>query len=414
MKNFPFYIARRYLFSKKSHHAINVISAISVCGVALASMALVCTLSVFNGFRDMVASYFTAFDPQLKVVPVQGKTVEADDEGLLRLRAYKGIAVYTECLEDNALIYCNGRQQMVTVKGVDDNFEDMSGIRTLLYGDGEFVLHADVLEYGILGIRLASALGLGTSFDTPLQVYAPKKGERINAANPAASFTRDELYAPGVLFAVNQFKYDAGYVLTSIGFARRLFSTPGKVSSVELKLKRGIDTETAKGEIASVLGDRFRVLDRYEQQADVFRIMEVEKLIAYVFLSFILLVACFNIIGSLSMLMLDKRQDVVTLRNLGATDGQVVRIFLFEGRLIAFFGAFAGTVLGVLLCYLQQTFGFITLGGSAGNFLVEAYPVSVDWKDILLIFVTVLLVGLLVLWYPIRYLSKRLLDRSLQ
>lgn len=413
MRNFPFYIARRYLFSRKSHHAINIISAISVCGVALASMALVCTLSVFNGFRDMVASYFTAFDPQLKVVPVKGKTVAADDEALVRLRSYDGIDVYTECLEDNALIYTGGRQQMVTVKGVNDNFEQLTDIRDLLYGDGEFLLHAGTLEYGVLGIRLASALGVGTYFDAPLQIYAPKKGERINAANPSVSFAQDKLNAPGVLFAVNQAKYDAGYVLTSLGFAQRLFSATGQVSSVELKLRKGFDTEAAKEDMAVLLGDRFRVLDRYEQQADVFRIMEVEKLIAYVFLSFILLVACFNIIGSLSMLILDKREDIVTLRNLGATETQIVRIFLFEGRLIAFMGAFVGTVLGVLLCYLQQTFGWITLGDTAGDFLMEAYPVSVEWQDILLIFVTVLVVGLVALWYPIRYLSKRLLDEPL-
>ena len=343
--NFPFYVARRYLFSKKSHHAINIISAISVCGVALATMALVCTLSVFNGFQDLVASFFTAIDPQLEVAPAKGKTMAADAPGLTRLKAYPGIQVYTETLEENALVICGDHQAMVTIKGVDDNFAEATDIGSLLYGDGTFILHADVLEFGVPGIQLAAQLGLGARFDTPLQVYAPKKGERVNPANPSASFTQSELYSPGVVFAVKQEKYDAHYILTSLGFARNLFGQQGRVSSIALKLKEGTDVEQARKDIQQLLGPGFTVEDRYAQQADVFRIMEVEKLIAYLFLTFILLVACFNIIGSVSMLIIDKKDDVRTLRNLGAKDHQVIRIFLFEGRLISGAGALAGILL---------------------------------------------------------------------
>lgn len=409
MTNFPFYIARRYLFSKKSHHAINIISGISVCGVALATMALVCTLSVFNGFRDLVASFFTAFDPEIKVTPVAGKTVAADDSALVALKAWPGLDVYTECVEDKALVACNGRQAMVTIKGVDENFARQADLKNLLYGDGEFILQADVLQYGVMGIGLASTLGLGTNFEQPLPVYAPKKGERVNLANPLSSFTQDELQSPGVVFAVKQAKYDASYILTSIGFARRLFDLQGRVSAVELKVKPGTDVGRAKAEIRRMLGPRFRVQDRYEQQEDVFRIMEVEKLIAYLFLTFILLVACFNIIGSLSMLMIEKKADVATLRNLGATDGQITRIFLFEGRLISTFGALLGILTGLGLCLLQQQFGFISLGDSSGSFVVEAYPVSVHATDIAVVFVTVLLAGYVAVWYPVRYLSRNLL-----
>ena len=387
--NFPFYVARRYLFSKKSHHAINIISAISVCGVALATMALVCTLSVFNGFQDLVASFFTAIDPQLEVAPAKGKTMAADAPGLTRLKAYPGIQVYTETLEENALVIA---------------FDGWT------YDDGTFILHADVLEFGVPGIQLAAQLGLGARFDTPLQVYAPKKGERVNPANPSASFTQSELYSPGVVFAVKQEKYDAHYILTSLGFARNLFGQQGRVSSIALKLKEGTDVEQARKDIQQLLGPGFTVEDRYAQQADVFRIMEVEKLIAYLFLTFILLVACFNIIGSVSMLIIDKKDDVRTLRNLGAKDHQVIRIFLFEGRLISGAGALAGILLGLLLCYLQQTYGFITLGKSSGSFVVDAYPVSVEWQDIVLVFFTVLAVGFLAVWYPIRYLSRKLLS----
>ena len=408
--NFPFYIARRYLFSKKSHHAINVISAISVCGVAVATMALVCTMSVFNGFQDLVASFFTAIDPQLKVMPAKGKTMTADDPRLASLKTYPGIQTYVETLEDHALVIRGEHQAMVTVKGVDDNFAQMADLHKMLYGNGTFMLHADVLEFGVLGIQLAAQLGLGATFDEPLQVYAPKKGERVNLSNPSASFTQNELYSPGVVFAVQQAKYDAHYILTSLRFARDLFGQQGRVSAVELQLKKGTDVSQARRDIKALLGEDFTVQDRYEQQEDVFRIMEVEKLIAYLFLTFILLVACFNIIGSISMLIIDKKNDVRTLRNLGAQDAQIIRIFLFEGRLISGFGALAGIIVGLILCYLQQAFGLISLGDSSGSFVVDAYPVSVHLWDVVLIFATVVLVSYATLWYPVRYLSKRLLD----
>ncbi len=408
--NFPFYIARRYLFSKKSHHAINIISAISVCGVALAGMALVCTLSVFNGFQDLVASFFTAIDPPIKVTPVQGKTIAANDPKLAELKKYPHLLYYTETLEDQALAIYGERQAMVTVKGVDDSFAEATDLNSLLYGDGTFTLHADVIDFGVPGIQLAAQLGLGIRFDEPLQIYAPRKGERVNLSNPTSGFTQSSLYSPGVVFAVKQAKYDASYILTSLRFARNLFGQQGRISAVELTLKKGTDVKKACRDIQSLLGDAFTVKDRYEQQEDVFRIMEVEKFIAYLFLSFILLVACFNIIGSISMLIIDKKADVHTLRNLGAQDSHIIRIFLFEGQLISGIGALAGILIGLLLCYLQQTFGFITLGDSAGSFVIDAYPVSIRLWDIALVFMTVLTVSNLALWYPVKYLSHRLLN----
>lgn len=406
---FPLYVARRYLFSRKSHHAINIISIISVCGVVLATAALVVTLSVFNGFRDMVASFFTAFDPELKITLAEGKAIPADDPSLTALRAYDGIASLTEVLEDQALVVVGGRQFVVTIKGVDDNFAQQSNIEQLLYGDGEFTLHADVLEYGVMGIRLANSLGLGTYYEGAMPVYAPRKGERVNMANPMQSFLQDELYSPGVVFAVNQGKYDANYILTSIGFARRLFDQQGMVSSLEVELKAGTKLQKAHADIQKLVGPRFVVQNRYEQQEDVFRIMQVEKFIAYLFLSFILLVACFNIIGSLSMLMIDKKADMHTLRALGADDRQMSRIFLIEGWLISGFGAAIGIAIGLALCWLQQTFGIIKMGDSVGSFIIDAYPVSVHATDILLVFVTVLFVGLLAVWWPVKRMTKGLL-----
>ena len=411
--NFPFYIARRYLFSKKSHNAINVISAISVCGVALATLALVCTLSVFNGFQDLVTTFFTAFDSQLKITAVRGKVFDGQDKRVLQLKKMPDVEVYSESLEDNVMVQYQGRQAMAVVKGVEDNFDQLTPIDSILFGRGDLLLHDEVVDYAIPGIQLLSTLGSGIRFLDPLEIYAPRRGAKVNMANPSASFNMEYLFSPGtvfVVFAVNQEKYDASYILTSIDFARRLFQYTTEVSAINLKLKAGADTDAVKKHIQDLLGDDFLVQDRYEQQADTYRIMEIEKLISYLFLTFILMIACFNVIGSLSMLIIDKRDDVVTLRNLGASDRQIVRIFLFEGRMISFFGAFAGVVLGLLLCWLQQEYGLIALG-SSGSFVVDAYPVSVHASDVLLIFITVLLIGFLSVWYPVRFLSKRLLNK---
>ena len=407
--NFPFYIARRYLFSKKSTHAINIISGISVVGVAVATMALVVTLSVFNGFHDLVASFFTSFDPQIEVTPVEGKTVAADDPVLTSIRQLPQVEVATECVEDQALAIYRGRQAMVTVKGVDDNFDQLTHIREILLGDGDYTLHAADMHYGILGVRLAEQLGTGYTYEEPLKIYAPRREGQLDMTSPEEGFIEDELYSPGVLFCVRQAKYDRGTIITSVGFARRIFDQQGMLSSLELRLKTGSDFNAVKKEMKRLAGDRFRVKDRFEQQEDTFRIMEIEKLIAYIFLTFILMVACFNIIGSLSMLIIDKKDDVVTLRNLGATDRQITRIFLFEGRMISALGAVIGIVIGLLLCWLQQQFGIVALGSTTGAFVVDAYPVSVHPTDIILVFLTVLAVGFLAVWYPVRYFSRRLL-----
>ncbi len=408
--NFPFFIARRYLFSKKSTHAINVISGISVIGVAVATMALVVTLSVFNGFHDLVASFFTDFDPQLKVVPAEGKTVAADDPILTQIKQLPQIDVATESVEDMALTIYKGRQAMVVVKGVEDNFEQLTHISDILLGDGEFGLHAANMDYGILGIRLAEILGTGYTYDEPLHIYAPRREGQFDISNPEDAFEEDELYSPGVLFNVKQSKYDKNYILTSIGFARRIFGQQGMLSSLELRLKPGSNFDGVKTEIKKICGDKYVVKDRFEQQDDTFKIMKIEKLIAYIFLTFILMVACFNIIGSLSMLIIDKKDDVVTLRNLGASDKQIIRIFLFEGRLISAIGAILGISLGLFLCWAQQRFGIVALGSSSGSFIINAYPVSVHPEDIILVFFTVLLVGFLSVWYPVNYFAKRLLN----
>lgn len=407
--NFPLFVARRYLFSKKSTNAINVISIISVIGVAVATMALVIVMSVFNGFHDLVASFLTNFDPQLEVVPTEGKSANANDPLLAKVKQLRQVDVATENVEDMAMAMYGDKLTMVTIKGVDDNFDKLTHIKEILYGDGEYELHAGNLEYGIIGIRLAQTLDVGATWNGYLKIYAPKRSGQLDMSNPASGFAVDSLLSPGVVFSVNQARYDKGHILTSIEFARNLFDMKGRISSLELRLQENSNLKEVKKQIQTIVGSRYKVLDRFEQQADTFKIMQIEKIIAYFFLTFILVVACFNIIGSLSMLMIDKKNDVVTLRNIGASDKQITKIFLFEGRMISVIGALIGILLGLLLCWLQQTFGFVSLGQRSGDFVVNAYPVSVHYLDIFLIFITVIAVGWMAVWYPVRYFSKRLL-----
>ena len=358
----------------------------------------------------MVAGLFTAFDPELKITIREGKVFDGQDERIRAIRTLPEVSVFTETLEENAMVQYKDRQTMAVIKGVEDNFEDLTAIDSILYGAGDFLLHDSIVDYGVMGIELVSTLGTGIQFVDPLQIYTPKRNVKVNMANPASSFNMDYPFSPGAVFVVNQQKYDSRYILTSLDFVRRMLDYTSEVSAVELRLKPDASLSSVKSKIASMLGDEFLVQDRYEQQADVFRIMEIEKLISYLFLTFILMIACFNVIGSLSMLILDKKEDVVTLRNLGADDRLIRRIFLFEGRLISLFGALIGIVLGLGLCFIQQKFGLITLGGGGGQFIVDAYPVSVHFWDVVLVFVTVLSVGFLSVWYPVRYLSKRLLS----
>lgn len=411
-RNFSFYVARRYMFSKKSVGAINVISFISVAGVAVGTMALVIVLSVFNGFHDLVASLFTNFDPQIEVVPVKGKTINADAPELDRIRHLDFVDVATDVVEDQAIAVYGDRQRMVTVMGVDENFDQLTNISDILYGDGDFTLRVANLYFGVPGIRLAQDLGLGARWADYLKIYAPvRRGQLTDLDTPTDGFVVDSLLSPGVVYAVNQNKYDRDRIITSIYFARQLFDQDGMLSSMQLRLKPGTDLSTAKREIKAAAGEKFRVLDRFEQQADTFRIMQIEKVLAYVFLTFILIVACFNIISSLSMLIIDKKNDINTLHNLGANDRQIQSIFLYEGRIISAVGALIGIGLGLALCGLQQAFGFVKMGESSGTFIVNAYPVSVHYWDVLVVFITVILIGWAASWIPARRLRKQILNR---
>ena len=403
--NCALYIARRYLFSKKSHNAINIISGISVCGVALATLALVCTLSVFNGFHDLISGFFTHFDPDLKVEAIKGKTFTPDSAQLIAIESIPGVEVVSSTLEDNAMAKYKDQQTMVTIKGVDDNFQALTHIDEILYGNPEFKLYDAVVDYGIMGQQLMYILNTGVQPYDPIEVYAPRKGTRVNMSNPLANFHRELLYSPGSVFNINDSRYASSYIITSMDYARRLFDYTDEVSALELRLFPEADVQEVKHAICSIVGEGFTVKDRYEQQEATFKVVKIEKFISYLFLCFILMVACFNIISSVSMLILDKRDNANTLRSLGAPDGMVARIFIYEGNLIALIGAIVGLVLGIVLCLLQQHFGLIGLGGD-GQFVVSAYPVRVKFTDIVLVFFSVVVVSAISVWLPIRLVNK--------
>lgn len=403
--NLPFYIARRYLFSKKSHNAINIISMVCVCGVVVATIAVVCALSVYNGFNDLVAGMFSNFDPELKISPRTGKVFDPTTAEFQKVKQLPDIAWFGEVLQDNALVRYHDRQDIAVIKGVDENFSHLTLIDSILI-DGSFILKDEVADYATLGVGLSAKLGAKPGFASPLEIYVPKRDEKVNLSNPASSFNQEYAYIGGV-FLINQQVYDEGYMILPISLVRQLLKYDKEVSSIELKLADGADISSAKKQIKALLGDRFIVQDRYEQQEASFKMMQVEKWMTFLILSFILAIALFNVVGSLSMLMIEKKDDVRTLQNMGADDKLVRRIFLFEGWMISGFGAVIGIVIGLVLCLLQQHFGFIKLGQTAGAFVIDAYPVRVVFTDLLVAFITVAAIGLMAAWYPVHYLGKK-------
>ena len=398
---FSFRIALRYLFSKKSHNAINVISGISSAGVAVGTMALVIVLSIFNGFEQLFTGLFSDFDPQLKITSVEGRYFSTDSPEFVKVRNHPSVAVFSEVILENALLRFKDKQMPALIKGVDEaTFKSATRIDSIMY-EGQFQLYDGAFERAVPGLGVAATLGLGSYFIDPLYIYAPKRNERINLMRPERSFVESAVYVSGV-FSIQQNEYDNQYVLVSLNLARELFEyAPGEATAVELSLKPGATLSQVKKELSEVLGAGFRIKDRFEQQESYFSIMRIEKWITFLILSFILLIASFNIIGALSMLIIDKKADIITLRNLGADRRLIQQIFLFEGWLISAVGAVAGLVLGTLFSLLQQHFGIIKLGA---GYIIDKYPSVTQFSDLLLVLVTVLLMGFLAVLYPVRYI----------
>ncbi|NLT03847.1 MAG: ABC transporter permease [Bacteroidales bacterium] len=398
------FIAGRYLISKKTHNAINLVSMVSVLGVTVSVAAMIVTLSVFNGFQDLLGGMYSQFDPEIKIKVKKGKTFTTDAAAFEAIRQDKEVAVYTETLEENALLTYKDAQTSAVIKGVEDNFAQLTNIDSLMYA-GQFKLNEYDFEYATLGVGIASILGTGQSFIDPITIHVPRRTSAINLANPAGSYKTYQMLVCGT-FGLNQPEYDDNYVIVPMNFARELFEYENAVTAVEIKLKEGVATEKAINRFARLLGDDYSVHGLMEQKADFYRINRVEKWMTYLILTFILLIALFNVIGSLSMLILEKRADAQTLSNLGADRTLIRRVFLTEGRLIVATGAILGIILGSLGCWLQQTFGLLKLGGG-GHYIVDAYPVVLQLTDVLLILVTTLLISLPATWWPVQLYFNR-------
>ncbi|MDR2627197.1 MAG: ABC transporter permease [Dysgonamonadaceae bacterium] len=405
-----FTIAKRYLFSKKSHNAINLISMVSVCGIAVATSAMVCTLSVFNGFHDVVQEMFGAFDPELKITPAKGKIFDINDPAVQQIAKMPEVAVFSECLTDNVLVKYGDKQMPAIMKGVPENFHRQVKIDSIIIG-GTFVLSDNLNNYVSFGVRLANDLGVSASFIYPVEICAPIRNEKVNMANPAGSFSRELAYISSV-FMVNQPMYDDHFLIVPISLARDLLRYETAVSSIELKLKDDVRIHEVQQKIREILGDEFLVKNRYEQQDESFRMMNIEKWMTFMILFFILTIAIFNVISSLSLLIIEKGKDIVTLRNLGASSKFISRIFLIEGWMIPVMGGLAGMVIGLFLCLIQEMFGLIKMGESSGIFVVDAYPVRVAAADLLYIFITVVVLGFFVAFYPVKRIRKQLKERD--
>lgn len=406
--NLSLYIAKRYLFSKKSHQVINIISGVAIAGIALATAAMICTLSVFNGFQGLVAEQFTAFDPDIRIMADKGKSFMNDSPEMEAIDKLEGVETVSFCIEDKALVEYDGRQVIATIKGIDQHYAELTNIGEALRGSGEFILQDELNSYAIPSAELMSELGCGIHFTEPLEVYSPTRGRKVNLTMPARNFKKEYMHSSGLIFIINQPKY-ARHIITSDEFARKLFRrSDNEVTSMEIKVKEGSDIADIQQQITMLLGEGYTVQDRYEQQNDVYKVMQIEKLISYIFLTFILLVACFNIVGSLSMLIIEKQDNMNTLRSMGADKKTISNIFVYEGIIISALGALAGIVTGIALCLAQQHFGIISMGGE-GAFVVDSYPVEVHANDIITTFFTVLAVGIAAVWLPVRILTRKLL-----
>ena len=403
IKTFPLHIAWRYLFSKKGHNAINIVSGISAAAVTVVTAAMVCVLSVMNGFGVLVERMFSEFDPVLLVVPAEGQTLRTDAAPVLSLYAREDIDAISMQLEQTALIRYKDHQVPARVMGVDSLFARTAHIESIIT-DGFYSVWDGAFERTVLGRGLAAQIGMNAHFTGALHLYAPERTGRINMLRPDQSLKHEHAFIAGT-FAINQAEYDDQLLLVSLPLAQRLFgydehtATALRVQPLQLS-----NLQTLKRQLTEALGKDFRVLDRYEQQADFFRILRIEKLLTVLLLVFILLIACFNIIGSLSMLIIDKRESIRILSDLGADEQTIRRIFLLEGWLISSLGAVIGLILGVALCLGQQHFGWLSLGSEA-EYIITAYPVQVQATDVLIVGLIVLALGFVAAWYPVRKLK---------
>lgn len=400
-------IAIRYLLSKKSHNAINGITLVASCGVAIITAAIICMLSVFNGFESLIDSLCSNFDAELRIEPRRGKTFQDTDSLRNIILNTDGVEIMSAVLEENILLSYGNHQIPAKMMGVDDAFAEVTQIQDIVAA-GEYILEDEVADYCSLGGGLATQLGAGSSFVRPISAYCPRRQGKIDLLNPDDAFIDGRLYC-GSIFLVNQAEYDDNYCITSLDFARRMLDDSTLVSAYELKLRKGLDSERVKAAIP-LDSETFVIKTRYEQQADNYRIMQIEKWITFLIVIFILLIASFNVIGALSMLIIDKEDEIRILRNIGASDKMIRNIFACEGMLVSGIGAVSGIVIGVILCLLQERYGFITLGSDSSAYIVSSYPVELHWLDVLCAALAVFVIGIITTIYPLSVLNKRKIE----
>ncbi len=399
-------IAIRYLFSKKSHTAINAVSIVSVCGVAIATMAMICTLSVYNGFEEIISSLYSEIDPHLEVRAKTGKTLDTTAPEVKRLTEIKGIEAVTSVVEDNALAVYGNKQQPVVIKGVPANYSSVNNIDDALL-DGE-TMFADSLPYAVIGVGISNTLMVAPHFLSPIYLYAPKRKAKVNLINPSTSFNTRQVYCSGV-FSISQAESDNKFVYVPIEVAKQLFDYTTEATLLEIKVTDEQNVGEVQKEVQNILGEEYVVKDRIEQKAEAFSMMAIEKWITFFMLLFVLVISTFNIIASVSMLIIDKKENIKTLHNLGSKESFITRIFFNQGVLISFIGAVIGVLLGLLLSLMQQHFGILKMGA---NFIVEYYPVKVIWSDVLLVVAVVVAIGVLIAWIPVKYINSKLIKNS--
>lgn len=385
-------IALRYLKAKKTHSAVNIISIISVCGVIIATAALVCVLSVFNGFSGLISDKLSKLDPQIKIQPDTGKTIADTDSLLYIVRNIKGVIMATPVIEEQALAVYEDRQMPVNIKGVNDDYNTFSGIEdVILYGN--YGLTDDSTHYAILSIGVASGLQSPNGFFDYMKLYAPKREGKVNIANPMGAFRTDSLYVSAI-YQTDQNTYDRDMVYIPISVARQLLHYTTEATAIEVKLAENVDETAIIRQIETAIGKEYTVKNRLMQQASVYKMINAEKWVTFLLLTFILVIAAFNVISSLSLLIIEKDESIRTFRTMGATNSQISRIFITEGLLISLAGAVGGIIIGVILCLIQQECGVIKLAGDSNTMIVNSYPVQVVGSDILIVFGLVAVVGL--------------------
>lgn len=399
--NFPFFIAKRYFIAKKSQNVINIITKIAITGVAIGTMALIVVLSAFNGIEDLVLSLFNSFDPQIRITVKEGKTFDASSSVFYDIKKMDGIAHFTEVLEENVLLKYKDKQTISIIKGVSSEFIPMNRMDTMIT-DGEFVLNYDSVNYTVLGQGIAYNLGVNLlNYTEPIQVYAPKRSKKTSM-NPEDAFKNLSILPSGT-FSI-QHDFDSKYIIVPLTFARELLDYSNQVTAVEISLTQNTNTKEIQNKIQSLLGENFEVKDRYQQHDFLYKIMKSEKWAVFLILSFILIIATFNVIGSLTMLIIDKKKDLKILWNMGASTSLIRKIFFIEGLFISLSGAVIGLVAGLLVCLAQIHFKIITLQGS---FVMEAYPIKLEVTDFVLVLLTVFIIGAFAAWLPAKQITQK-------